>query len=54
MPYGISKKIGGDSPSNVKWMERCVKRVMTNEGFSKGRAIAVCKTTLKKIRSKKK
>lgn len=24
MPYGISPKEGGDSPSNDAWMEKCV------------------------------
>jgi hypothetical protein len=51
MPYGIDKKLGGDSPSNVKWMERCVKRVMVD--YSKGKAIAICKTILKRKKSKK-
>jgi hypothetical protein len=52
MPYGIDKKLGGDSPSNVKWMEKCVKRVMMGEKLSKGRAIAICKNTLRKIKEK--
>lgn len=55
MPYGIDKKIGGDSPANVRWMEKCVKRVKgENSSYSKGRAIAICKRTLTKLRSKKK
>ncbi|KKN52720.1 hypothetical protein LCGC14_0609570, partial [marine sediment metagenome] len=27
MPYGVDKKKGGDSPSNTKWIERCVSKV---------------------------
>ena len=54
MPYGVDKKQGGDNPSNVKWMERCVKRVMAGDSkYSKGRAIAICKTILKRKKNKK-
>lgn len=53
MPYGISKKQGGDSPSNVRFMERCVKRVMRQKkGYSKGRAIAICKKSLERRKKK--
>jgi len=53
MPYGISKNQGGDSPSNVKFMERCVKRIrMQNKGYSKGRAIAICKKALERRKKK--
>ena len=47
MPYGIDKETGGDSPSNDKWMEQCVERVM-HTGKDKGTSIAICKTTLKR------
>jgi ribosomal protein S7 len=47
MPYGISREDGGDSPSNDKWMEECVIKVMKS-GKDKSSAIAICKTTLKK------
>ena len=52
MPYGIDKDSGGDSPSNVKWMEKCVTRVMKT-GKDKGSAIAICKAQLKKVRGNK-
>ena len=53
MPYGVDKSIGGDNPSNDKWMEGCVTKVMKQKGkdgkpYDKGRAIAICKTTLMK------
>lgn len=47
MPYNIDKDIGGDSPENVKWMEKCVKKVMAT-GKPKENAIAICKVTLQK------
>lgn len=55
MPYGIDKDIGGDSPENVKWMERCVKRVTgqkdkNGKEIPKDRAIAICKSTLQKTK----
>lgn len=49
MPYGVDKDIGGDSPENDAWMEKCVSRVMKT-GKEKGAAIAICKTTLKKTK----
>lgn len=57
MPYGVDKKLGGDNPSNVKWMEKCVSRVQGTKdkqghAIDKGRAIAICKATLKKSRQK--
>jgi hypothetical protein len=53
MPYGVDKKLGGDSPENVKWMENCVAAVVQT-GKSKQSAIAICKTQLAKKKSKKK
>ena len=52
MPYGIDKKQGGDSPSNVKWMEKCVARQIKN-GKDKSSAIAICKHVLKEKKKKK-
>lgn len=52
MPYGISKEDGGDSPSNVRWMEDCVAKVMKT-GKSKQSAIAICKAQLKKKKQKR-
>lgn len=45
MPYGIPRNKGGDSPSNVAKMERCVREVMKH-GFSKEQAIRICKVQL--------
>lgn len=45
MPYGIRKDKGGDSPANVRKMERCVERVMS-KGTSKLSAILICKNSL--------
>jgi hypothetical protein len=53
MPYGVDKEQGGDSKENDKWMERCVQRVMAG-GKDKGSAVAICKTTLKKMHSDQK
>jgi hypothetical protein len=51
MPYGVDKKLGGDSKPNDAWMERCVTRVMKT-GKDKGSAIAICKATMKKSKDK--
>jgi len=48
MPYGLPKSIGGDSPSNVKWMENCVTKLSKTK--DKNSAIAICKSQL--IKSK--
>jgi hypothetical protein len=53
MPFGVDKKLGGDSPSNVKWMERCVSSVMEKSNRPKSSAIAICKSQMKKMHSKK-
>lgn len=53
MPYGVDKDIGGDSPTNDKWMEGCVSRVK-KQGKDEGSAIAICKTTLKNKKKKNK
>jgi anaerobic ribonucleoside-triphosphate reductase len=53
MPYGIDKKLGGDSPSNVKFMESCVKSVTeSNPDYSKSKAVAICKAQLRKKKAK--
>jgi len=54
MPYGVDKKKGGDSPSNTKWIERCVSKVRGDKqgnAIDKGRAIAICKSQLRKSKS---
>lgn len=45
MPYGLSKKTGGDTPSNDAKMEACVQRVMA-EGKDKLHAILICKASI--------
>ena len=45
MPYGIKD----ETPKQTKWMEDCVKGVMSdNPDYDKSRAIAICKAQLKK------
>jgi len=45
MPYGLSKKAGGDNPSNDSKMEKCVKDVMS-QGKDKITAIKICKSSI--------
>ena len=45
MPYGLSKKIGGDNAANDAKMERCVTKVMA-EGHTKLSAILICKASI--------
>jgi len=57
MPYGLPKDIGGDSPANVKWMERCVKDIRgtnsrTDKPYTKQEKIRICKSQLIKLRRK--
>lgn len=56
-PYGVDKKLGGDSPSNVKWMEKCVSGISgtnkrTGKPYTEGEKIAICKAQLRKSKSK--
>lgn len=58
MPYGMPKEMGGDSPSNDAWMERCVSKVSSQkdkEGktYGKDKAIAICKSTFMKMKGNK-
>lgn len=58
MPYGMPKEMGGDSPENDSWMERCVRKVANQtdkEGkkYGKDRAIAICKSTFMKMKGNK-
>lgn len=53
MPYGVDKKIGGDSKENDSWMEDCVTKVMNNSGKDKSSAIAICKAQLQKKKESK-
>lgn len=59
MPYGTSKKLGGDSPANVRYMENCVKSVTgknkrTGKPYTKGEKIAICKSNLRNKKTKRK
>jgi hypothetical protein len=47
MPYGLSKKIGGDTASNDAKMESCIKQVMA-KGTPKLNAILICKSAIQK------
>jgi len=56
MPYGVDKKLGGDSKENDSWMEKCVagingKNKRTGKPYTKGEKIAICKAQLKKSKS---
>jgi len=47
MPYGIAKKVGGDTATADKWMEDCISAVM-KKGTPKLSAILICKTQYQK------
>ena len=47
MPYGMPKDMGGDSPENDSWMERCVKKV-TNQTDKEGKKYGIINFMLKK------
>ena len=49
-PFGIDKKLGGDSPENIKWMEECKKKFIA-QGKPESNAIAICKAQMKKSRA---
>lgn len=58
MPYGVDKDMGGDSPENDAWMEKCVKRVhgkkMKDGSIAdKSTAIAICKSVMRKTKGDK-
>lgn len=58
MPYGMPKEMGGDSPENNSWMERCVRRVSgqkdkSGNTYGKDKAIAICKSTFMKMKGNK-
>jgi hypothetical protein len=46
LPYGISKKHGGDSLENVAKVKSCVDQVMKRDGVSKESAIRICKDSI--------
>lgn len=45
MPYGLSKKIGGDTAANDAKMARCITDVMA-QGHDKLQAILICKASV--------
>lgn len=45
MPYGISKKVGGDTQAVDSKMERCVSDVIKT-GKDKVTAIKICKSSI--------
>ena len=47
MPYGVSKKVGGDSPANDAKMERMVSAI-EKSGQDKVSAIKIAKASLDK------
>jgi len=56
MPYGVDKKLGGDSKENVGWMEKCVAKVSgensrTGKPYTKSEKIAICKAQMRKSKS---
>ena len=52
MPYGMSKRVGGDNPANDSLMERCVAQV-TAKGTDKVSAIRICKAGIQRSLAKK-
>lgn len=53
MPYGMPKKVGGDTPSIDSRMARCVQDVMA-KGKDKVSAIRICKVAITKSLAKRK
>lgn len=52
MPYGISKKVGGDTAATDARMERCVTDLQS-QGHSKLSAILICKASIQRSLAKK-
>lgn len=52
MPYGVSKGVGGDNPTNDSLMERCVAD-LTAKGTDKVSAIRICKASIQRSLAKK-
>jgi|GEM_PF-4165820 len=57
MPYNIPKELGGDSPENTAWMERCINAIeginrRTKKPYTKEEKIAICKAMLMKNKPK--
>lgn len=47
MPYGLSKKSGGDNPVADAKMERCVQ-ALVSQGKDKVTAIRICKVAIQR------
>jgi hypothetical protein len=47
VPYGISHKVGGDTPNTDAKMERCVAQIVA-QGRDKVSAIKICKAAIEK------
>jgi hypothetical protein len=47
MPYGVSKKLGGDSAKNDRWMEKRVASIQRSV-HDKVKAIKIAKSQMKK------
>ena len=51
MPYGVAKKLGGDTAANDAWMQKCMADVQA-KGHSKLSSILICKATMAKKKGK--
>lgn len=52
MPYQLPDTIGGDSKENTAWMDECIKK-LSEKGYSKQDSIAICKSTLIRLKGNK-
>lgn len=53
MPYGMSKKIGGDTKATEAKMDACVQDLMKEQGYSKIKAVVLCKASITRSMLKK-
>lgn len=51
MPYGLPKKLGGDTAASTAWMERCISDVQA-KGRSRLSSILICKAQWAKTQTK--
>lgn len=52
MPYGIAKKLGGDTAATDSKMEKCIQDLQA-QGKSKLEAILICKSSISKSLAKR-
>jgi len=52
MPYGLAKRIGGDTAANDARMKDCISAVMA-KGTPKLNAILICKSSIQKKGTKR-